>query len=109
MFLRFGISRAGYAHSAVGFGISRAGYTHSGGGGWGTRKMTSFPRKARVFGAPRGRRVGMGLEQRSNTTDMMASRWKVFYFTHSIPEEEQKDIAPCPHCFSKLVLMGEIS
>ena len=44
-----------------------------------------------------------------NEDDMMASRWKVFYFTHSIPEEEQKDIAPCPHCFFKLALMGEIS
>ena len=44
-----------------------------------------------------------------NEDDMMASRWKVFYFTHSIPEDEQKDIAPCPHCFSKLALMGEIS
>ena len=44
-----------------------------------------------------------------NEDDMMASRWKVFYFTQSIPEEEQKDIAPCPHCFSKLALMGEIS
>ena len=44
-----------------------------------------------------------------NEDDMMTSRWKVFYFTHSNPEEEQKDIAPCPHCFSKLALMGEIS
>ena len=39
-----------------------------------------------------------------NEDDMMASRWKVFYFTHSIPEEEQKDIAPCQHCFSKLAV-----
>ena len=44
-----------------------------------------------------------------NENDMMASRYKVFYFTHSIPEEEQKNIAPCPNCFSKLALMGEIS
>lgn len=41
--------------------------------------------------------------------DMMASRWKVFRFTHSIPEREQKKMTPCPHCFAKLVLMGEIS
>ena len=41
--------------------------------------------------------------------DMMASRWKVFRFTHSIPEREQKKMMPCPHCFAKLVLMGEIS
>ena len=40
--------------------------------------------------------------------DMMASRWKVFRFTHSIPESEQKKIEPCPHCFSQLVLLGEI-
>ena len=44
-----------------------------------------------------------------NEDNMMASRWKVFHFTHSIPEEEQKDFDPCPHCFSKLALMGEIS
>ena len=38
--------------------------------------------------------------------DMMASRWKVFRFTRSIPESEQKKIIPCPHCFAKLVLQG---
>ena len=84
MFLRFGISRAGYAHSAVGFGISRAGYTHS--GGWGMHKMTSFPRKARVFGAPRGRRVGMGLEQRSNTTNMPLLQIPTTQFSTTIRE-----------------------
>jgi hypothetical protein len=41
--------------------------------------------------------------------DMMASRWRVFQFTHSIPEKEQKQITSCPHCFAKLVLMGEIN
>ena len=40
---------------------------------------------------------------------MMASRWKVFSFFHSIPENEQKDVAPCSKCFAELVLMGEIS
>ncbi len=40
--------------------------------------------------------------------DMMASRWKVFTFFHSIPENEQKDVDPCAKCFAKLVLMGEI-
>lgn len=43
-----------------------------------------------------------------NEDDMMSSRWKVFHFTYSIPEKEQKVISPCPHCFAKLVLMGEI-
>ena len=46
----------------------RVGSTHS--GGWGTGKMTSFPRMARVFGAPRGRRVETEPELPSNTTDM---------------------------------------
>ena len=40
--------------------------------------------------------------------DMMASRWKVFQFTHRIPEREQKSITPCPNCFATLVLQGEI-
>ena len=29
-------------------------------------------------------------QEDKNEDDMMASRWKVFHFTHSIPEEEQK-------------------
>lgn len=41
--------------------------------------------------------------------EMMASRWKVFQFTYSIPLRDQKDIDACPHCFAKLVLTGEIS
>ena len=40
--------------------------------------------------------------------EMMASRWKVFTFSHSIPEDQQKDVAPCANCFAKLVLLGEI-
>ena len=40
--------------------------------------------------------------------DMMASRWKVFRFNHSIPEDEQKEIAPCARCFASLVLLGEL-
>ena len=40
--------------------------------------------------------------------DMMASRWKVFYFQHSIPEAEQKILPRCPRCFASLVLLGEI-
>ena len=46
----------------------RVGSTHS--GGWGTGKMTSFPRMARVFGAPRGRRVETEPELPSNTTNI---------------------------------------
>jgi len=41
--------------------------------------------------------------------DMMASRWKVVTFFHSIPENKQKIVAPCTKCFANLVLMGEIS
>ena len=40
--------------------------------------------------------------------DMMASRWKVFRFNHSIHEDEQKEIAPCARCFASLVLLGEL-
>ena len=40
--------------------------------------------------------------------DMMASRWKVFNFTHSIPEDEQKNIPPCGRCFGSIVLLGEL-
>ena len=41
-------------------------------------------------------------------SDMMASRWKVFHFNQSIPEDEQKVIPRCPRCFASLVLLGEI-
>ena len=39
---------------------------------------------------------------------MMACRWTIFRFTHSIPQEEinRKKCDPCPHCFSKMVMMG---
>jgi hypothetical protein len=40
--------------------------------------------------------------------NMMASRWKVFNFTHSIPEDEQKNIPPCGRCFGSIVLLGEL-
>jgi hypothetical protein len=48
-----------------------------------------------------------------NTTDeteneMMSVRWKVFKFHHRIPQAEQKNVPPCPSCFSKLTLMGEL-
>ena len=48
-----------------------------------------------------------------NSTDdieneMMAARWKVFDFFSQIPEENQRDLSPCPHCFSNLILMGEL-
>ena len=40
-------------------------------------------------------------------TEMMSVRWKYFEFTHQIPQNEQRDVAACPHCFAKLALMGE--
>ena len=48
---------------------------------------------------------------RYNTTDpvendMMAASWRVFEFFHQIPVAEQKEMPPCPKCFSKLVLTG---
>lgn len=50
---------------------------------------------------------------RYNVTDeveneMMAVRWKLFKFSHQIPLAEQKEVPPCPTCFSKLTLMGEL-
>ena len=40
-------------------------------------------------------------------TKMMAVRWRVFELNKKIPEEEQKDISPCPRCFAELVLLAE--
>ena len=47
--------------------------------------------------------------QDQSEDDMMASRWKVFHFSNSIPESEQKNVSPCSKCFAQLVLMGEIN
>ncbi len=44
------------------------------------------------------------IDEREN--EMMAARWKVFTFSHQIPQEQQKDLSPCGKCFSKLVLLG---
>ena len=40
-------------------------------------------------------------------TEMMAARWRVFTLSHQIPESQQRDMPPCPHCFAELVLLGE--
>lgn len=45
----------------------------------------------------------------NNTNDlmnqsMMDSRWKLFPFVYVIPEEEQKRVPPCGHCFASLIL-----
>lgn len=37
---------------------------------------------------------------------MMDVRWKIFQFSHQIPDSEKKNMTPCPKCFSKLVLLG---
>ncbi len=44
-------------------------------------------------------------DEREN--EMMAARWKVFTFTHQIPQEKQKELHPCGKCFSELVLLGQ--
>ena len=36
-------------------------------------------------------------------TRMMKRRWKVFKFTHEIPQEEIKEVKPCGVCFGKLI------
>ena len=36
-------------------------------------------------------------------TKMMKKRWKVYEFTHEIPQEEIKEVKPCGVCFCKLI------
>ena len=36
----------------------------------------------------------------------MCARWRTFQFSYQIPREQIKDLEPCPHCFSELVLLG---
>ena len=40
-------------------------------------------------------------------TEMMAVRWKIFRFHAQIPQQQQKEIPPCPKCFAILVLGGD--
>ena len=37
-------------------------------------------------------------------TDMMVGRWKNYEFRHQFSPRQQKDLPPCPRCFTKLVL-----
>ena len=37
-------------------------------------------------------------------TEMMAVRWKMFNFNRQIPQEEQREVAPCAACFARLIL-----
>ena len=37
-------------------------------------------------------------------TEMMAIRWKVFYFNHQINEAEQHETPACGRCFAKFIL-----
>ena len=39
-------------------------------------------------------------------TEMMSSRWNVFTFNKQISPEKMKNLPPCPHCFSALVMQG---
>lgn len=44
-----------------------------------------------------------------NSTDscedeMMASRWRIFRFTHQFREAEQKHVSPCANCFANLIV-----
>ena len=45
------------------------------------------------------------LDEREN--EMMAAHWKVFTFTHQIPQEQQKELPPCGKCSSQVSLLGE--
>ena len=61
-----------------------------------------------ILATAKSRIVYQGKYNTSDSNDMMAARWKVFEFFQQIPEEEQKDIIPCPKCFSTLTLTGEL-
>ena len=37
-------------------------------------------------------------------TDMMDVRWRFFRLWRQIPEEQQKQIPPCPHCFAHFIM-----
>lgn len=45
---------------------------------------------------------GGNIDERES--EMMRVRWHVFRFNYQIPESEQRDIAPCKHCFAELIL-----
>ena len=40
-------------------------------------------------------------------TEMMSVRWRMFSLNCQIPQEQQRDIPCCPHCFAKLILCRE--
>lgn len=37
-------------------------------------------------------------------TEMMSVRWQHFTLHHQIPQNHQKRIPPCPHCFAQMML-----
>ena len=50
--------------------------------------------------------VGKHNARDDRETEMMDVRWKIFEFHHRIPQEDQKNIIPCPRCFAELVSLG---
>ena len=45
-------------------------------------------------------------ENEEEETKMMDLRWRLFRFTHKIPKEERKVLAPCPKCFAQMSMLG---
>lgn len=41
-------------------------------------------------------------------TEMMRVRWRFFNLWHQIRQEDQKEMKPCPHCFSHFILCKDI-
>ena len=37
-------------------------------------------------------------------TEMMAARWRLFNFFHQIPQEDQRNVPSCAHCFGCFIL-----
>ena len=46
-------------------------------------------------------------QRNERETDMMDNRWKIFEFTHQIPQNESLGIEICPKCFFDLVMLDE--
>ena len=50
--------------------------------------------------------VGKHNMRENRETEMMGVRWKVFEFHHRIAQHVQKNIIPCPRCFTELIFLG---
>ena len=47
--------------------------------------------------------VGKRNMRDNRETEMMDDQWKVFKLHHTNPQNKQKNIVPCPRCFTKSI------